>query len=179
MLAVTYIPFRKEQYAQVRKVLTAISKVDTSFKFWIRKRRAPGPEYLALVRSYSLDQAHKRGILITRRYLSEIQPPLSYRALQASSRGQVDLDTRSLKALSSARDLAVLVALSSSEPMPLEQLSKSLGVKSSRLKLPLRRLLEGELVARRNRKFVVTDLGSSLLAKMGAKGGSKRTNERQ
>jgi hypothetical protein len=182
MLAVTYIPFPKEQYTRVKKVLTAISKQDTSFKFWIRKRKfhGQGPEYLALIRSYSLDQAHKRGLLVTRKYLTEIQPPLNYRALEASSLPrQVDLETRSLKALADPLSLSLLVALDSAELASVEELSKALGISVFRLKLRLRRLVEAGIVAITNRKFVVTDRGSSLLAKMGAKGGSKRTNERE
>ena len=177
MLAVTYIPFRKEQYNQVEKTLTSISKKDTSFKFWIKKSTFPGFEYLALVRSYSLDQAHKRGLLITKKYLSDIQPPLSYEAREAKSVGQIYLATRSLNALSDPQDLALLVALKSAEPMSLKEFAKILGISALRLRLHLRRLRKGELVAIANGKLVVTDQGSSILAKMGVKGGSKGRNE--
>ncbi len=177
MLAVTYIPFRKEQYNQVKKTLTAISKKDTSFDFWIKKSTLSGFEYLASVRSYSLDQAHKRGLLITKKYLSDIQPPLSYEVREAKSVGQIYLATRSLNALSDPQDLALLVALKSAEPMSLKELAKILGINSLWLRLHLRRLRNGELVAIANGKLVVTDQGSSVLAKMGVKGSSKARNE--
>ena len=181
MLSVTYIPFRKVQYDLVERLLASLAKRDKSFKYWI-KERAPeeGDEcdYVAQVRSYSLDQAHQRGLLITRRYLKYVQPPLTYRAIEASGAlpRQVDLQTRSLKALSDTGALALLVALKSAKLMSVRELSKALGINSISLILTLRKLREGELVTDINGKLVLTERGSALLTKMSSQG-SKATNE--
>jgi predicted transcriptional regulator len=165
MLAVTYIPFKKEQYDRVKKTLAAISEKDTSFKFLIKNRKPPGPEFLALIRSYSFDQAHKRGLLITKKYLADIQPHLNYEVREASPVGQAYLDTRSLKVLSNPQDLALLITLKS-DPMPLSELPQVLGLTGLTVRRQLRRLRNSELVAFTNGKFVVTDQGLSILAKM-------------
>ncbi len=183
MLAITYIPFRKEQYNHVERVLSALSKRDKSFKYWIKERKSPGAsesEYVVLMRSYSLNQAHKRGLLITRKYLSEIKPLLRYKAVETwNLPRQVDLQTRSLKALSDARALSLLVALKSAEPMSARELSKALGINTINLRLTLRKLRELELVTDINRKIVLTELGSTLLTRMHSQGSGKSTNERQ
>lgn len=174
MLSVTYVPFKKDQYGTVEKVLAGLSKRDKSFKYWIKENRHPradGFEYVAAVRSYSLDQAHKRGLLITRRYLSQITPQLRYEAVEAThvSR-QVDLLTRSLKALSDVRALALLVALKSAKPLSVKEFSKALGINSIRLRLALRKLREGELVTEISGKLVLTERGVALLARMSSQG---------
>jgi hypothetical protein len=182
MLSVTYIPFNKDQYGHVKRVLKALSKQDTSFRFWIKKRKRPGFEYLALIRSYSLDQAHRRGMLITRKYLTEIQPPLSYKAFEATSlSAQIYLGTRSLKVLADPWALSLLVALNSSEPMSLQELSKALGTRLSSINPHFRSLLKSELIAKVRGRYVVSELGSKFLAKMHApqKVGETKTNEEQ
>jgi DNA-binding transcriptional ArsR family regulator len=181
MLAVTYISFRKDQYNQVEKVLKALSERDKSFKYWIKERKvigAGGSEYLALVRSYSLEQAHKRGLLITRRYLAEIKPPLTYKVFESSSVSrQIDLQTQSLKTLSDVRALSLLVALKSAKPMSVRELSRALGINEIGLRLTLRKLRKGELVTDVSGKVALSELGSNLLTKLRPQGGGSSERE--
>jgi len=181
MLAVTYISFRKDQYSHVEKVLKALSERDKSFKYRIREQKvsgADGAEYQALIRSYSLDQAHKRGLLITRRYLAEIKPPLTYKVFESSSvSSQIDLQTQSLKTLSDARALSLLVVLKRAKPMSVRELSRALGINEIRLRLTLRKLRKGELVTDINRKLVLSERGSNLLTKLYPQGGGSSERE--
>jgi predicted transcriptional regulator len=63
--------------------------------------------------------------------------------------------------------------------MSLEELSNALGIDSSALNLHLQGLLQGELVVVTNGRITLTELGASLLEKMGAKEGMKGENERK
>ncbi len=108
-------------------------------------------------------------MLITRKYLSDIQPPLSYKVFEASSlHRQVDLNTSSLRVLSEPQDLALLLELSS-KAMSLEELSDTLGIAATELIPSFQRLMEGELVAIIDGKYSVTELGENLLTRMGQK----------
>lgn len=169
MLAVTYIPFSKQNYDQVKDVLSAISMEDSSFKFQIRKQTSSS-DYIAMIRSYSLDQAHKRGLLITKRYIREVTPKLIYWVREAKNwSSQIDLETQSLKVFEEPQCVALLVTLMSSKQMAIDEIDESLPkIDRPDLLRYLGRLREGEFIAMEGGKVVITERGQSLLARIGA-----------
>lgn len=143
---------------------------DSSFKFQIRKQTSPRSDYIAMIRSYSLDQAHKRGLLITKRYLQEVTPRLIYWVREAKNwSAQVDLDTQSLKIFEEPRCISLLVVLGSVKAMTVDEIDESLPrINRSNLLHYLGRLREGEYIATENGKVVVTERGQDLLVRIGA-----------
>jgi len=53
------------------KVLEHLASVDPTFRYSIHNSRFPQYDQIIIVRSASRDQAHKRGLLLTKRYFPQ------------------------------------------------------------------------------------------------------------
>ncbi len=60
-MALTYIGLKKDNIEHVRTVCDGIHAADVTFQFKIVKSSLPEYDKLLMVKSESIDQAHKRG----------------------------------------------------------------------------------------------------------------------
>lgn len=65
------IGIKFEMREKLEKILKDIAEVDPTFKFGIHNSKFPQYDQIIIVSSKTRDQAHKRGLLLCKRYAPE------------------------------------------------------------------------------------------------------------
>ncbi len=162
---VTRITFPRELKARVEKIASDIAVRDSSFVYTTKESKTSAEVYDLIILSGSFDRAHKRGLLLVKKYLEDVKPPLRYKVSQRLDWPfyRIQSLTATLQFFEDPLYIATLAAINSQGTADVKAISQGTSLQNDAISNILQDLQKAGLIAKRDSEYFVTEQGKNIL----------------